>query len=110
VVELVQVAPGSGPIRFEELGELGYRFIFITLAAVHANGLGFAGLLQDLRDQGALGYAELPRKEWAAGLDLPSRSHHLFSGVPYHHSMGQVYGAARLSRDVNEELREATAL
>jgi hypothetical protein len=44
------------------------------------------------------------------GLDLPTRSHHLFSGVPYHHGMGAVYGAARLSRDVHEELRDAAAV
>jgi len=98
------------PLRFDELGELGYRFIFITLAAIHANGLGFAELLQALRDQGAPGYVALQRKEWADGVDLPTRSHHLFSGVSYHHRMGEEYGAARLSRDVNEELREPTAV
>jgi isocitrate lyase len=98
------------PLRFDELGEMGYRFIFITLAAIHANGLGFARLLEDLRDAGAAGYVELQRQEWADGLDLPTRSHHLFSGVPYHHQMGEVYGAARLSREVHEELREAATV
>ena len=102
------------PLRFDELGALGYRFIFITLAAIHANGLGFARLLEDLCDRGAAGYVELQRQEWADGSDLdlalPTRSHHLFSGVPYHHRMGEVYGAARLSRDVHEELRDAAAV
>jgi isocitrate lyase len=98
------------PLQFDELGQMGYRFIFITLAAIHANGLGFARLLQDLRDRGALGYVDLQRQEWADGLDLPTRSHHLFSGVPYHHRMGEIYGAARLSRDVQEELRESAAV
>jgi isocitrate lyase len=98
------------PLRFGELGEMGYRFIFITLAAIHANGLGFAELLQNLRDWGAHGYVRLQRKEWVDGLDLPTRSHHLFSGVPYHHRMGQEYGAARLSRDVHEGLRETSAV
>jgi isocitrate lyase len=98
------------PLRFDELGQLGYRFIFITLAAIHANGLGFARLLQDLQVHGAAGYVDLQRQEWADHLDLPSRSHHLFSGVPYHHAMGEVYGSARLGRDVHEELREAAAV
>jgi isocitrate lyase len=98
------------PITFDELGQLGYRFIFVTLAAIHANGLGFAHLLEALRDRGALGYVELQREECADGQDLPTRSHHLFSGVPYHHLMGEVYGAARLSREVQEELREAAAV
>jgi isocitrate lyase len=98
------------PIRWSELGELGYRFLFITLAAIHANGLGFAQLLQAMRTRDQAGYVELQRVEFADGLDLPTRSHHLFSGVPYHHLMGSQYGAARLSRDVLEEHREAQAV
>lgn len=98
------------PISFAELGELGYQFIFITLAAIHAAGLGFAELLQDVARDGEQGYVALQRREWSEGMDLPSRSHHLFSGVPYHHLMGGEYGAARLSRGVSEELREASAV
>jgi isocitrate lyase len=100
----------SNPISWADLGALGYRFLFITLAAVHANGLGFAHLLEDMAARAEQAYVDLQRAEWAPGLDLPSRSHHLFSGVPYHHAMGQAYGAARLSREVHEELREATAV
>jgi isocitrate lyase len=98
------------PIRWSELGELGYRFLFITLAAIHANGLGFAELLQSLRAQRQQGYVELQKSEYKEGRDLPTRSHHTFSGVPYHHLMGSQYGAARLSRDVHEEHREALAV
>lgn len=98
------------PIRWSELGELGYGFLFITLAAIHANGLGFANLLQSLRSAHEAGYVDLQRAEFAADLDLPTRSHHLFSGVPYHHLMGGEYGAARLSRGVHGELREAQAV
>jgi isocitrate lyase len=98
------------PIRWSELGELGYRFIFVTLAAIHANGLGFAKLLQSMRGTEQAGYVDLQRTEFADGLDLPTRSHHLFSGVPYHHLMGGEYGAARLNRGVFEEHREAQAV
>jgi isocitrate lyase len=94
------------PLRFAELGEMGYKFIFITLAAIHANGLGFSRLLQWLAERQQQGYVDLQRTEWTRGADLPSRSHHLFSGVPYHHLMGGQYGAARLGRDVAEEHRE----
>ena len=100
----------ANPLRFAELGQLGYRFLFITLAAIHANGLGFSTLLTDLRARGAAGYVDLQRAEWADGLDLPSRSHHLFSGVPYHHVMGSAYGAARLSHSVHEEHRTEQAV
>lgn len=98
------------PITFEELGELGYRFLFITLAAIHANGLGFSNLLTDLGARGGEAYINLQHQEWVPSLDLPSKSHHLFSGVPYHHLLGSVYGAARLGREVAEDLREETAV
>jgi isocitrate lyase len=91
------------PLRWAELGEMGYAFIFITLAAIHANGLGFGQLLQGLRNQQQQAYIELQRAEFAAGLDLPTRSHHLFSGVAYHNLMGGEYGAARLNRATLDE-------
>ena len=100
----------ANPLRYEELGQLGYRFLFITLAAIHANGLGFGELLQGLRERDEEAYIDLQRREWAADQDLPSRSHHLFSGVPYHHVMGSVYGAARLSTSVHEEHRTEQAV
>ncbi len=97
------------PLSFAELGELGFKFIFITLAAIHSAGLGFSRLLQDLAARGEQAYIALQREEWAEGLDLPTRSHHLFSGVPYHHLLGSEYGAARLSRDIAEEHRAELA-
>jgi isocitrate lyase len=98
------------PLGFAELGELGYRFIFITLAAIHAGGLGFSRLLRAMAERHEQGYIELQREEWAEGDDLPTRSHHLFSGVPYHHLVGNQYGAARLSREVAEAHREEAAV
>jgi isocitrate lyase len=82
---------------------MGYRFIFITLAAIHANGLGFGQLLQAIQRDAQHGYIQLQHAEFADGLDLPTRSHHLFSGVAYHNLMGGEYGAARLNRDVLQE-------
>jgi isocitrate lyase len=35
---------------------------------------------------------------------IPTRSHHFFSGVPYHHVMGEKYSAARLGAGFVEEL------
>ena len=95
------------PLRFSQLAELGYRFLFITLAAIHANGLGFGQLLQGLRQSQQDAYIELQRSEFADGLDLPTRSHHLFSGVPYHNLMGGEYGAARLNKATLEDHRAA---
>ncbi|WP_448576000.1 isocitrate lyase/PEP mutase family protein [Thermomicrobium sp.] len=94
------------PISFRELGEMGVRFIFITLAAQHAMGLGFSELLQDLAARQERAYIDLQKREWAEGTDFPTRSHHFFSGVPYHHLLGQVYDAPRLGTQFEEELPE----
>jgi isocitrate lyase len=92
------------PISFAELGALGYRFIFITLAAQHAMGYAFSKLLQGLRDDGEQAYVALQRKEWADDDDIPTRSHHLFTGVPYHQVMGEVMGASRLGKFEDERV------
>jgi isocitrate lyase len=94
------------PITFEELGGMGVKFIFITLGAQHANGYGLSQLLQAMSAGQQQGYIELQRKEFEAGTDLPTRSHHHFSGVPYHHLVGKKYDAARLGREFVEELPE----
>src|ERR687888_422947 len=44
------------PTGFAELGELGYKFIFITLAAQHAMGYAFTKLLQGLRENDERAY------------------------------------------------------
>ena len=90
----------ADPISFDELGELGYRFIFITLAAQHAASLGIAHLFKGLREKGHEAYVALQREEWAEP-DLPTKSHHFFSGVPYHQHLGKAYDASRLG-DVKE--------
>lgn len=95
------------PISFDELGELGYKFIFITLAAQHSASLGIARLFRGLRDRGHSAYVDLQREEWAEK-DLPSKSHHFFSGVPYHQLMGEAYAAGRLGGAVREDVPEET--
>jgi len=93
------------PTGFAELGELGYKFIFITLAAQHAMGYAFSKLLQDLNERAERAYIDLQRREWAADDDIPTKSHHLFTGVPYHQVMGETMGASRLGK-FDQELAE----
>ena len=95
------------PISFDELGEMGYRFIFITLAAQHSASLGIARLFRGLRERGKDAYVALQREEWAEA-DLPTKSHHFFTGVPYHQLLGEEYGSSRLGREVKEETPEET--
>jgi isocitrate lyase len=93
----------ADPLRWTELADMGYRFLFITLAAIHANGLGFGQLLHGMQRDQQQAYIELQRAEFANETDLPTRSHHSFSGVAYHNLMGGEYGAARLNRTILEE-------
>ena len=94
------------PITFAQLGELGYKFLFITLAAQHAYGYAFSKLLQGLKEEEQQAYVELQKKEWQDGDDIPTRSHHLFTGVPYHQLMGEVMGASRMGSHFDEKLGE----
>lgn len=94
------------PITFAQLGELGYRFVFITLGAQHAMAHGLSTLLQGMNEKQEQAYIELQRKEWAEGQDLPTKSHHFFSGVPYHQLVGETFGGSRLGSKFQEKLAE----
>jgi isocitrate lyase len=93
------------PLTFSELGEMGVGFIFITLGGQHATGLGMSELLSGMAERQEQAYIDLQRREWA-GTDVPTRSHHQFSGVPYHHLLGTAYDAARLGTQFVEALSE----
>jgi len=92
------------PLTFAQLGELGFKFIFITLGGQHAMGHGLSQLLRRMGEVQEQGYIELQREEWADDEDVPTRSHHFFSGVPYHHVVGKAFDAARLGQEFVEKL------
>lgn len=94
------------PLSFADLGQMGVRFIFITLGAQHATAHGLSVLLQAMSLGQEMGYIELQKKEWEQGQDFPSKSHHFFSGVPYHHVVGEQFDAARLGKEFCEDLPE----
>ncbi len=96
----------SDPLTFAQLGDLGFKFIFITLGGQHAAGHGLSTLLSAMAERQEQGYIELQRREFEADADFPTRSHHQFSGVPYHHELGKAYDAARLGREFAEDLPE----
>ncbi len=53
--------------RFQrELGEMGYKFQFITLAGFHALNYGMFDLADGYRDRGMSAYVELQEREFAA--------------------------------------------
>ncbi|MDQ6771470.1 MAG: isocitrate lyase/PEP mutase family protein [Candidatus Dormibacteraeota bacterium] len=92
------------PMTWTELSEMGVKFIFITLAAQHAMGLGMSRLLEDLKSEKQDGYIALQKTEWAANGEVPTKSHHHFTGVPYHHLMGEQLGTARFGKGVDQKL------
>ena len=92
------------PMTFDELAAMGVKFLFITLGGQHASSHGLSVLLKDMAEQRERGYIALQKKEWEPGADIPTRSHHFFSGVPYHHLVGKLYDAARLGAEFAEDL------
>jgi isocitrate lyase len=92
------------PMTFDQLSQMGIRFIFITLAAQHAMGYGFSELLEGLKAKKQDGYIELQRREWAGGERVPTKSHHAFTGVPYHHHMGEHLQVDRFGHEVDQQL------
>ncbi len=95
------------PMTWDELSQMGVRFIFITLAAQHVMGYAMSNLMESLKDQKQQGYIELQKQEWAGDGRIPTRSHHLFTGVPYHHRMGEELGTARFGHSVDQGLEVA---
>src|SRR5260370_14157641 len=91
----------KNPITWDDLAELGVGFIFITLALQHAAGHGMSVLLDDLKRNHEERYMSLQRKERAPDADIPTRSHHLFPGVPHHHHARQHSYATRLSEEMD---------
>ena len=98
------------PMTFDDLAEQGVGFIFITLAAQHAMGMGFSRLLEDLKLRKQDAYLDLQRAEWEGGDLVPTRSHHLFSGVPYHQHMGEALGSNRFGSGVDPHLDVASVV
>jgi len=63
--------------RFQkELGGLGYRFQFVTLAGFHALNFGMFELAHAYRDRGMAAYTELQEAEFAAEADGYTATRH----------------------------------
>ncbi len=63
--------------RFQrELGAMGYKFQFVTLAGFHALNHGMFDLASDYRDRGMAAYSELQQREFASEADGYSATRH----------------------------------
>ncbi len=68
----------------EELGELGYRFQFITLAGFHALNTSMFELSLAYKERGMAGYSELQEREFALQeVGFKAIKHQTFVGTQY---------------------------
>ncbi|MEZ4717081.1 MAG: hypothetical protein R2851_13500 [Caldilineaceae bacterium] len=69
----------------EQLGEMGYKFQFVTLAGFHAINAGMYELALGYRDRGMAAYTELQDKEFRMADDFgfAAVKHQSFVGAGY---------------------------
>ena len=74
-----------------ELGAMGYRFQFVTLAGFHALNYGMFKLAHGYRDRGMAAYSELQEAEFAAESDgYTATKHQREVGTSYFDEVAQV--------------------
>ena len=73
-----------------ELGKMGYKFQFITLAGFHLNNYATFKLAQDYKKNGMAAYSELQEKEFAAEKEgYTSTKHQREAGTSYFDAVSQ---------------------
>lgn len=90
-----------------ELGKLGYRFQFITLAGFHLANLATFELAEAYRDRGMAGYSEMQQREFAAQeRGFTTVKHQREVGVGYFDLISEAVGAkstAALAHSTEED-------
>ena len=77
-----------------ELGELGYKFQFITLAGFHSTNLAAFELAEAYRQRGMAGYSEMQQREFAAqARGFTTVRHQREVGVGYFDLIAEAVGA-----------------
>jgi isocitrate lyase len=81
-----------------ELGAMGYKFQFVTLAGFHALNYGMFRLARDYRDRGMAAYSELQEAEFAAEADgYTATKHQREVGTGYFDDVAQVIAGGESS-------------
>ena len=82
----------------DELGELGYKFQFITLAGFHALNMSMFDLAQDFKDRGMSAYADLQDHEFdAVERGYTAVRHQREVGTGYFDEVSQVIAGGKSS-------------
>ncbi len=81
-----------------ELGAMGYKFQFVTLAGFHALNYGMFKLAAGYRDRGMAAYSELQEEEFAAeGAGYTATKHQHEVGTGYFDSVAQAIAGGAVS-------------
>ncbi|HZG82919.1 MAG TPA: isocitrate lyase [Brevibacillus sp.] len=82
----------------EELGEMGYKFQFVTLAGFHALNYGMFELARNYRDRGMAAYSELQQAEFASEVHgYTATRHQREVGTGYFDEIAQVIAGGNSS-------------
>ncbi len=83
----------------QELGRMGYKFQFVTLAGFHALNMSVFDLALGYRDRGMAAYSELQQREFAAEKDggYGAVKHQRFVGTGYFDEVAQVIAGGQSS-------------
>jgi len=86
------------PLTFKELGEIGYKYIFITLFGIHAGTYGMIDHYKDLAkwEQDAQLRLENKRGDMYPG-------HHLLGDIPKYQEIERMYDADAMARQAETE-------
>ncbi|HVH46742.1 MAG TPA: isocitrate lyase [Labilithrix sp.] len=91
-----------------ELGAMGYKFQFVTLAGFHALNYGMYELARGYRDRGMAAYSELQQAEFAAEKDgYTATRHQREVGTGYFDQVAEVISGGKASTLALEESTEA---
>jgi len=97
--------------RFQtELGRMGYKFQFVTLAGFHTLNFSMFDLARDYRENGMAAYARLQEAEFAAESDHGYRAvkHQAFVGAGYFDAIAQtIAGGASSTTALTGSTEEA---
>jgi isocitrate lyase len=83
----------------QELGRMGYKFQFVTLAGFHALNLSMFELARGYKETGMSAYAQLQEKEFAqeAQNGYEGVKHQRFVGTGYYDALTQVIAGGKSS-------------
>ena len=90
---------GSAIAKFQrELGAMGYKFQFVTLAGFHVLNYGMFRLARGYRDRGMAAYSELQEAEFAAEADgYTATKHQREVGTGYFDTVAQIIAGGESS-------------